>query len=161
MKSILIRLVLFFIAVSFVAFPVHAFVSEKSTGCVEMAEKAQKFIQEKGEGYALRVFSASKGPFIDKEMYVFACSMDNKLLAHPYRQDLVGQDVSNLKDAKGEAIFQEFHKIAEEQGSGWVSYYWRKPGEHATVPKMTYIKRLPDYNMYVGVGYYQSEDRMN
>jgi len=157
MKAIGIRLVLFFIAVSFVAVPFHAFASDKSSACVEMVEKAQTFLKEKGERYALRVFSVSKGPFIDKELYVFACSMDNKLLAHPYRQDLVGEDVNNLKDAKGKPLFQEFRRIAEERGSGWVDYWWTKPGEQGEFPKMTYIKRLREYNMYVGVGYYTSD----
>jgi signal transduction histidine kinase len=79
-------------------------------------------------------------------------------LAHPYRPDLVGEDVNNLKDAKGKPIFEEFLRIAEERGSGWVDYWWRKPGEQGEFPKMTYIKRLPEYNMYVGVGCYQSDE---
>lgn len=157
MKTIGIRPVLFFIAVSLLAVPVHASESDKSSRCVEMVEKADAFIQEKGLDYALRVFSVSKGPFIDKELYVFACSMSNMMLAHPYKKDLVGSDVNDFKDAKGSALFQEFRKIAEERGSGWVHYWWSKPGEQGEFPKMTYVKRLPQYNMYVGVGYYPSD----
>ncbi|MBI5249662.1 MAG: cache domain-containing protein [Desulfomonile tiedjei] len=131
------------------------FAADQSTVCLELADKAEDFIHEKGKEYALKVFSASKGPFIDKEMYVFACSMDGKLLAHPYRRDIVGQDVNNLTDSKGKPIFREFQKVAQQKGTGWVSYWWTKPGEQREFSKTTYIKRIPDYNIYIGVGYYK------
>ncbi|MGO9568758.1 MAG: cache domain-containing protein [Desulfomonilaceae bacterium] len=92
---------------------------------------------------------------MDKELYVFACSMSNIMLAHPYKPGLVGQDVNEFKDAKGNALFQEFRKIVEERGSGWVDYWWTKPGEKGEFPKRTYVKRMPGSNIYVGVGYYK------
>jgi len=148
---------LLFLFLAFIAIPADAFGSDKSSDCVEMAEKAEAFLQDKGKDYALKVFSVSKGPFIDRELYVFVCSMDGVMLAHPYRRDLVGQNVVALKDSKGKEIFQEFRKVAEERGSGWVDYWWSKPGEQGQFAKMTYIKRIPDQNLYVGVGYYQEE----
>jgi signal transduction histidine kinase len=69
-----------------------------------------------------KVFSASKGPFIDRELYVFVCSMNNKMLAHPYQKNLIGIDVEDHKDVKGNFLFKKFKRTAEEQGSGWVDY---------------------------------------
>lgn len=155
MKGTVIRSILVFVSVALVIIPAGASAFDKSSVCLELTEKAETFLQEKGRDYALKVFSASKGPFIDGELYVFACSMDNKLLAHPYRRELVGEDVKDFRDSKGKPIFQEFHKVAEERGAGWVSYWWSKPGEQGAFPKVTYIKRVPEYNMYVGVGYYK------
>ena len=154
MKTIATTLVIF-MTVAMVALPIGAFAADQSSACMELADKAHDFIHEKGKDYALKVFSASKGPFIDKDVYVFACSMDGVLLSHPYRRDLMGQDVSNVTDAKGKHIFREFQKLANERGSGWVNYWWIKPGEQKEFSKTTYIKRIPDYNIYVGVGYYK------
>jgi cytochrome c len=156
MKAIPVRLILVLFLVV-IATPAHAVASDKSSGCVQMAEMAGSFLQDKGKGYALKVFSASKGPFIDRELYVFACSMDGILLAHPYRRDLVGKDVNDLRDSKGKAIFQEFRRVAVERGAGWIDYWWPKPGEQGQFPKMTYIKRIPDQDLYVGVGYYEEQ----
>lgn len=155
MKAIAVRSILVFLTVALITIPARSSAFDKSSECVELAEKAEAFVLEKGKDYASKVFSASKGPFINGELYVFACSMDNKLLAHPYRRDLVGEDVGEFKDVKGKPIFQEFHKVANEQGSGWIDYWWKKPGEQHESSKTTYIKRIPDYNIYVGVGYYK------
>jgi cytochrome c len=155
MKASAIKLGLFFVTMALIAIPARTSAFDKSSVCVELTEKAEALVLQKGKDYALKVFSASKGPFIDGELYVFACSMDNKLLAHPYRRELVGEDVKDFKDSKGRPLFQEFQKVAEERGAGWVYYWWSKPGEQGEFPKVAYIKRIPDYNMYVGVGYYK------
>lgn len=149
MKTIGIKLILV-ISLTLIIMPVRALAFDRSLACVQMVEKAEAFIQEKGPKYALKVFSVSKGPFINKELYVFACSMNNIMLAHPYRKDLVGRDVTNYTDAKGNPLFQEFRKIVEERGSGWVDYWWTKPGEKGDFPKRSYVKLIPGYNMYVG-----------
>jgi len=154
MKAIEIKLILV-ISAALMTMPVSATAADKSLACVAMVEKAEAFVQEKGVEYALKVFSVSKGPFIDKELYVFACSMSNFMLAHPYRKDLIGQDVNDFKDVKGSALFQEFRKTVEDRGSGWVDYWWSKPGEKGGFPKRTYVKRMPGSNIYVGVGYYK------
>ncbi len=155
MKAREVKLFILFALVAIGTVPVHAFVSHRPADCVAMVEKADAFIREKGVDYALKVFSVSKGPFIDKELYVFACSMKNVMLAHPYRHDLVGRSVEHLRDTKGSLLFQEFQKIVEERGSGWVDYWWAKPGQQGEFLKRTYVKRIPGYNIYVGVGYYK------
>jgi cytochrome c len=154
MKGVPARLMLLIFAMALTAIPANAASVDQSPACVELIEKAEAFILDKGKDYALKVFCASKGPFIDKELYVFACSMDNRLLAHPYRRDLIGQDVNDIKDLKGRPLFQEFRKIAGEKGSGWLRYSWSKPGESGEFFKASYIKRIPEHNMYLGVGFY-------
>lgn len=155
MNAICTRPLFLIMTLALMAIPAHAVAADKTSACVQLVEKAEVFIQEKGKDYALKVFSSSKGPFIDKELYVFACSMDNKLLAHPYRRELVGEDVNNFKDAKGKLLFKEFRKVADERGSGWVNYWWTKPGEAGEFSKASYIKRVPEHDMYVGVGFYK------
>lgn len=154
MKTLRTKLILL-TTLTLITVPGLALAADKSLACVEMVEKAEAFIQEKGLDYALKVFSVSKGPFIDKELYVFACSMNNVMLAHPYKKDLVEQNVSDLRDSKGSPLFQEFKKVVQERGSGWVDYWWAKPGEKGEFPKRTYVKFIPGYNVYVGVGYYK------
>ena len=135
---------------------VTAFATDKSPACVEMAENAQALILEKGQDYACKVFCASKGPFINQELYVFACSIDNKLLAHPYKRNLIGQSVNDFEDVKGKHVFRAFSDVAQQRGSGWVDYWWPKPGEKGEFPKTTYIKFIPKHNLYLGVGYYRA-----
>jgi len=130
--------------------------AERAEDCQTLVTRAIDFVKDKGSDYAFRVFSASKGPFIDKELYVFACSLDNIMLAHPYQRDLIGQNVDEFKDAKGHLLFQEFRKVAEVGGQGWVHYWWPKPGENGTFPKASFIMKVPGEKLYVGAGYYKT-----
>ncbi len=155
MKGIVFGLLFVVMCIALTVIPIHALAEDRSADCVEMVQKAESLIGEKGKDYALKVFSASKGPFINGELYVFACSMDNRLLAHPYRRDLIGQDVNDVKDAENKPLFQEFRNVAQKRGDGWVNYWWSKAGEPGRFPKTTYIKGMAEHNMYIGVGYYK------
>jgi len=130
--------------------------AERADDCEVLVTKAVDFIKEKGPEYSCKVFSAQKGPFIDRELYIFACSMDNVMLAHPYSRDLIGQNVSEFKDVKGSALFQAFKRVAETRGEGWVHYWWGKPAEKGEFAKASFIKRVPGQNLYVGAGYYKT-----
>lgn len=129
--------------------------ADKDADCQMLVENAVAFVREKGLDYAIRVFSARKSPFIDGEMYIFALSMDNVMLAHPYRPDLIGKDQSGTLDTTGKPLFAAFKQVAENGGSGWVEYRWQKTGEGGDFPKRSFIKRVPGVNAYVGAGYYK------
>jgi len=46
--------------------------------------------------------------------------MDNVMLGRPHRHYLIGQNVNEFKDEKGSPLFQEFKKVSEDGGKGWV-----------------------------------------
>jgi signal transduction histidine kinase len=120
---------------------------------VENVKKTVAIFQEKGRDYALKAIN-SKMALTDKELYVFALTMDNLMLAHPHVDEWLGKDMSETKDSNGKAYFQEFKKIAQNPGEGWVDYMWNRPGENAPRFKRSYIMKVPGQEIYVGSGYY-------
>jgi hypothetical protein len=44
-------------------------------------------------------------------------------------------------------------RIAKEEGSGWVDYWFPKPGEKEPSLKTTYVLKVDD-NFYVCAGYF-------
>jgi len=46
--------------------------------------------------------------------------------------------------------------LAMRQGSGWVDYYWYKPGDNAPAPKQTYVRKVQfgSQTYIVGSGLY-------
>jgi len=131
---------------------------DKAAECEALVTKAIAIVKDKGSEYAVKALSASNGPFVNKEIYIFACSLDNIMLAHPYKRDLIGKSVNEFKDAKGNLLFQECKKVAENGGQGWVNYWWWKPAEEGQFAKASYIGRVPAENLYVGAGYYTQPD---
>ena len=119
----------------------------------QLLNKAVSTIKEKGKDYTLKLIN-SRGPFAKGELYVFALNMDNVLVAHPYNKKIVGKNLHNLKDTKGKLFVQEFKKVAQDPGSGWVEYYWLRHGEKDGTLKRSYIKKVPGEDIYLGAGYY-------
>jgi signal transduction histidine kinase len=118
-----------------------------------LVSSALTMFKEKGKDYTLKVINA-RGPFAKGKVYVFALSVDNVCVAHPYNKDLVGKDLTAAKDVKGKPFIQEFHKVAVNNGSGWVDYWWKHFTEPEAKLKRSYIVKVPDEDIYIGAGYY-------
>jgi signal transduction histidine kinase len=129
--------------------------ADQANDCIMMVANAEAFIREKGVEYALKVFSVRNSPFVDKELYIFVLSTDNVMLAHPFNPGLIGKNLSDHKDSKGKLVFQEFKKVIDGKGEGWVDYNWPKPGEKGEFPKSAYVKKVHGQEMYIAASYYK------
>ena len=121
-----------------------------------LVEKGVAMAKEKGVEATLKAIDDPKGPFVKGELYLFAGPLDKvTLLAHPMaKAKLVGPDLTNTPDAKGNKFFVKFKEIAEKPGSGWVEYWWPKPGAKEASLKKLYVMRVPGQNLYIAAGYY-------
>lgn len=103
-------------------------------------------------------FSGKGSPFIYEGTYVWAHSLvEAKMLMHPIKHKMVGNDLMGLKDAKGKRFFVVMNDLVREKGEGWVEYYWPKPGTTDSVHKISFVKKckLPDgTEVVVGSGLY-------
>jgi signal transduction histidine kinase len=57
--------------------------------------------------------------------YFWITDMAPRMVMHPYRTDLNGQDVSGFRDPKGNPVFLEFVRVVKEQHEGYVEYVWQ------------------------------------
>jgi len=65
--------------------------------------------------------------------YFWINNTQEKMIMHPIKPELDGKDMSQTKDKKGKKLFLEFTDIVAKKGSGFVHYYWPKPGGHLMV----------------------------
>jgi len=128
--------------------------AERSADCEAVVRQCADMFKEKGNEATLQAINDSKGPFVKGDIYIFALSMDNVMVAHPHERLLKRMPMNNIKDNNGVFFFQKFKEIAEKQGSGWVEYLWAKPGEKEASPKRSFIMKVPGENLYIGAGYY-------
>jgi cytochrome c len=131
-------------------------ISDEVADAKALVEKGVALAKEQGPDAAFKTIGDPKGPLVKGDLYLFAGSMDKvTLLAHPFAADkLVGPDLANTKDSKGNQFFIKFKEVAESPGSGWVEYWWPKPGAKEDSLKRTYIMRVPGQKVYIGAGYY-------
>ncbi len=94
------------------------------------------------------------------EDYFWINDMTPNMIMHPYRLDLVGQDVSNFKDPAGKRLFFEMVKIVKKQGAGYVDYLWQWKGDSKKiVPKISYVKEFQSWGWIIGTGIYVKDVR--
>lgn len=116
-----------------------------------LLERAVKHVQEKGEA-ALADFSR-QGPYVDRDLYVYAVAADGRFLASGGSSAaLIGQNVNATTDAAGKPFFREMLEMAAAKGEGRVEYRWLNPADQREEPKVTLFRKVGD--IIVAVGFY-------
>jgi cytochrome c len=92
----------------------------------------------------LAQFNQKQGPWVWKDTYIFIQDCGKKIMAaHPIKPEMIGQDISSIKDAKsGKIIIPDaaaFCKKVQDSPSGvWKEFWWPKPGEKEASRKVAY-----------------------
>ena len=92
--------------------------------------------------------------FEDGKIYFWINDTQPKMIMHPIKPELDGQDLSNSKDPDGLRLFVEMVKVTAGTGAGFVEYQWPKPGKDQPQPKLSFVKRHPQWNWIIGSGVY-------
>ncbi|WP_284616361.1 methyl-accepting chemotaxis protein [Aquabacterium humicola] len=91
--------------------------------------------------------------------YVWINDMAPKMVAHPIKPEMNGQDLGEYKDPNGKRLFVEFVETVKKDGSGHVDYLWPKPGSKDPEPKRSYVATFQPWGWVVGSGVYIDEVR--
>ena len=86
--------------------------------------------------------------------YFWINDYDNVMIMHSVKPSLNEKNLSNLQDAHGKYIFQEFVREVKMNGSGFVEYLWPKPGSNDAVEKLSYVAGFKKWNWIIGSGVY-------
>ena len=88
--------------------------------------------------------------------YFFVYDMQGTVLMHPRQPNLVGQNLSELRDPKGNAPIKALLARARA-GGGYVEYLWRRPSTGQIAPKLGYVVQIPKWNWMIGTGLYRDD----
>jgi len=86
--------------------------------------------------------------------YFWINDLKPRMIMHPAKPELDGQDVANIKDPTGKQLFVEFVDVVKSKGSGYVDYQWPKPGKDAPQPKLSYVTGFEPWGWVIGTGVY-------
>jgi len=91
--------------------------------------------------------------------YFWINDLGPRMVMHPVKPELNGQDLSQVKDPNGKRLFVEFAEAVKRQGSGVVDYEWPKPGKDAPQPKLSFVTGFQPWGWVVGTGLYVDDLR--
>jgi methyl-accepting chemotaxis protein len=86
--------------------------------------------------------------------YFWINDMQPRMVMHPMRPEMNGNDLSTNKDPNGKALFVEFVNVVRKDGAGFVSYEWPKPGFNQPQPKLSYVAGFAPWSWVIGTGVY-------
>ncbi|MCB0117330.1 MAG: cache domain-containing protein, partial [Caldilineaceae bacterium] len=87
--------------------------------------------------------------------YFWIQDMQPRMIMHPYRSDLNGQDLASFTDPRGVAIFVEFADLVRREGEGYIDYVWQwKDDPSRLEPKESYVRGFAPWGWVIGTGIY-------
>src|ERR1035437_9616948 len=94
--------------------------------------------------------------------YFWINDLGPRMIMHPAKPELNGQDLTDNKDPAGKQIFVEFVNIVKKHGSGFIEYQWPKPGKDAPQPKLSFVAGFEPWGWVIGTAlgrYRRGRDR--
>jgi len=86
--------------------------------------------------------------------YFWINDMHPRMVMHPVRPQLDGQDLTENKDPSGQQLFVNFVDIVKKNGAGYHRYLWPMPGSDAPVEKVSYVMGFQPWGWVIGSGVY-------
>lgn len=77
-----------------------------------------------------------------------------RMVMHPIKPELNGQDLSKHSDPNGIYLFNEMVQKVKQQGEGFVNYSWAKPGHQQPVEKISFVRAFKPWGWIIGTGIY-------
>ncbi|KDM92987.1 methyl-accepting chemotaxis protein [Photobacterium galatheae] len=90
----------------------------------------------------------------EKNDYFWINDSHPRMIMHPFKPELDGQDLSQFQDPIGNKLFVNMAEIVQRQGEGFVDYQWEKPGHAQPVDKISFVKGFSPWGWIIGSGIY-------
>lgn len=115
-------------------------------------DEAVTFAKTNGKEAFFKEVNTGKFSFkATKTLYISVYDLNGKLLAHGAKQEKVGTNEINSKDAKGKFYVKERIDIAVAKGHGWVDYMEINPATNAVEAKTSHAEKCGDMIISCGV----------
>jgi uncharacterized protein len=124
---------------------------------IAMAKRVQEKFKKDGAEATFKAINAAAPYFVDRDLFPFVHKLDGtQLIAVALQPQIRGKNLHDVKDQDGKFFVQEFMKVATTPPyHGWVDYRFMNPKINTIEDKSTWIERMGDY--ILGVGVYKNE----
>jgi hypothetical protein len=160
MKNIKLILASLPITLFIVALPRVSVAQDKATAeeVVAKVKEAASALSKTGD---VTQFNQKQSPWVWKDTYIFVHDCDKKTLAaHPLRADLIGQQMTSVKDTRGKTLYPDpagLCDAAKKPSGVWIEYWWAKPGEKEGSRKVSYHLAAKGTPYIVAAGVYDDK----
>jgi hypothetical protein len=122
---------------------------------VTLVQRALQHIRQVGLEQALADFKRPGNSFQDHELYVFVYDFQGNNLANSIPIELPAVNLKDVRSADGKLVIQQMIEMSKTSGGGAFEYDWINPETRTVQSKISYFRRIPDFEGFVGCGYYR------
>lgn len=110
---------------------------------------------ELSESEALRLAKETlRGLRYDVNGYVWVHDLQHRMVMHPMRPELEGEDLSHLTDARGKHVFLAMNDVVRREGKGEIDYFWPRPSDQEPIHKVSHVALFEPWQWVLGSGIY-------
>ena len=88
--------------------------------------------------------------------YFWITDMQQKMVMHPYRPELVGKDLSDYSDREnksGKKLFVDSVELVKANNEGYLEYLWQWMDDPSRAdPKLSFVQGIPEWGWVIGTG---------
>lgn len=126
---------------------------------VHLVQKALKHIEAVGLSQALEDFKKPDNPFQNRDLYIFVYDFQGNNLANSTPLSLPFTNLKEVRSADGKLVVQEMIEMSKSSGGGAFEYDWLNPETGKVQSKISYFRRIPGFDGFIGAGYYKPEQQ--
>jgi signal transduction histidine kinase len=121
----------------------------------DLVNRAAALVDQRGRA-AFAEFRKRDSEWWYGTTYLFAYDDHLNVLLNPAFPKREGSNPHGEKDANGKMFHDEFLKMVETKGAGWVDYMFPKPGQTQPSHKWSYVKGFNNAGMagLIGAGFF-------
>lgn len=116
-------------------------------------KSAVAFAKANGTYKLIKEVNSPTTQFRKGELYIFIIDLEGVVMGHAANPALVGKDLSEKVDSGSVRYVQEFIKVANGKGSGWVDYQYTNPENGRIEAKTTFVEKVD--LVIIGCGVYK------
>jgi PAS domain S-box-containing protein len=122
-------------------------------------ERSGRLSREQAQAAAVeRIRFLRYGP--EGKDYFWVTDRHPRMVVHPYRPDLDGQDLTDYRDPKGNRIFVEAARLVAESRDGYLEYVWQwQDDDRRLEAKQSYVLGFEPWGWIIGTGLYIEDVR--
>lgn len=124
----------------------------------DVVNRASSVVADEGRAGFVKLRDKT-GPFRFMDTYVFVVTPEGTQVVNPGHPSMEGMNTIDLKDVNGKNVTRQIVEEALKNDSGWVDYFWYKPGDNTPVRKLTFVRKVKfgSETYIVGSGLYVND----
>ncbi|MBF0154018.1 MAG: bacteriohemerythrin [Magnetococcales bacterium] len=86
--------------------------------------------------------------------YFWINDMHPRMVLHPLKPEMNGQDLTDTKDSSGKLLFRAMVEVVKKEGAGLIDYRWARKANSVPEDKTSFVKGFEPWGWIIGSGIY-------